>query len=296
MMKSWLLVALLVLLSGCATFQYIPSKHVVHKESKIINDEEFTFYLKQINGKPREVYQFNDTFDVMEGILNLYPDGKGFELYYEMNDQIDIDRVMAYIRSLSAQRYRMFYGNSNDFGMLKIEPINPEEHTLAHEEVKRIIAEEMDLTASVTSQIRFVHDYLIKHTAYDVSVTQGSSISQDSLSLTVYGTLFNQIAVCEGYARTFLLFMQELGIPSLIIEAQGMNHAWNYVLVNDEWLFVDVTYDDPVPNNNRVLRSDYFLLNESNFLKKGSHTFDDGETIGVSIDEYKQITNFLLHD
>lgn len=287
MYKSWVIVSLLVLLCGCSMFQYIPTKHIANHQTKAIGDEVFSYYTKQINAKARAVYQFEDSLDMLQGITLLYDDYHDFELYYELNEDIDIQQVMSFLRSLSPQRTRMYFGKSSDFGMLKVEPIHPDEFVLARKEVKRIIAEEMKALDEPAKQVKFVHDYLIKHVAYDVEFANDGTLSQDSLSLSVYGTLFHKLAVCEGYARSFLLFMQELGIPSLIIEAQTMNHAWNYVLIDGSWVFVDVTYDDPVPDQQRYIRQEYLMLTYKELMKKGHHQFDDSAVVGVSYEQYR---------
>ena len=56
--------------------------------------------------------------------------------------------------------------------------------------------------------------------------------------------------------------MTVLGIPCETIE--GADHAWNRVAVNGVWLYIDVTWDDPIYTVNGVrrdkLRYTYFLI------------------------------------
>ena len=59
--------------------------------------------------------------------------------------------------------------------------------------------------------------------------------------------------MCEGYAKTFKLLMDELNIPCVIVigtatnsSGETENHAWNYVQIGSSWYAVDSTWDDPV--------------------------------------------------
>ena len=67
-------------------------------------------------------------------------------------------------------------------------------------------------------------------------------------------------AVCEGYAETFDFFMYILGIEhELVIGKAGRLHAWNRVLLDGNWLYVDCTWDDPIGGPKDTIRRKYFL-------------------------------------
>jgi len=67
-------------------------------------------------------------------------------------------------------------------------------------------------------------------------------------------------AVCQGYALAFKLCMDILGIESKVI--LGMTpegkHAWNAVKLDGEWYYIDVTWDDPVPDAEGKVVYNYF--------------------------------------
>lgn len=124
--------------------------------------------------------------------------------------------------------------------------------------------------------LKMVHDYLIDTIEYNVD--DGRNI------YNIYGALVNKKAVCEGYARTYKLILDELQIPCIIVCGVAKNaagetesHAWNYVKINNSWYAVDVTWDDPVIIGNGNLTDDikyrYFLVGSEEFSK--DH-FEDG--------------------
>lgn len=68
---------------------------------------------------------------------------------------------------------------------------------------------------------------------------------------TAYGALVQGTAVCAGYSRAYQLLMQRAGIPAWYVYGTSMSpwgqevsHAWNLVLLDGEWYYTDVTWDD----------------------------------------------------
>lgn len=48
--------------------------------------------------------------------------------------------------------------------------------------------------------------------------------------------------ICAVYANSFAYLCDAAGIPCIIVTSE--NHAWNEVYVDDQWLTVDVTFND----------------------------------------------------
>ena len=100
------------------------------------------------------------------------------------------------------------------------------------------------------------------------------TIPQDSYSPR--GVLINKKAVCEGYAAAFKAFMDELSIPCKLVSGKAssngdftgrVNHAWNRVEVGGVWYQIDVTWDDPGPDQKGKVRYKYFLLSDQEMNK-----------------------------
>ncbi len=119
------------------------------------------------------------------------------------------------------------------------------------------------------NQIKTVHDYLIDKLKYDES-----SVNKN----TVYGAIIEEKCVCEGYARSFKYFLDELGINSILVvgigtnsEGKTENHMWNYVELDGKWYAVDVTWDDPIVyGGGKVsdkVKHRYLLIGGREFLK-----------------------------
>ena len=88
-----------------------------------------------------------------------------------------------------------------------------------------------------------VYEWLVGYTnSSSKSLKPGSAEGADGES-TPHGVLKNKSAVCVGYATTFRMFMQMLGIDCKVVHSTNMVHSWDEVKLDDEWYFVDVYSD-----------------------------------------------------
>jgi hypothetical protein len=136
-----------------------------------------------------------------------------------------------------------------------------------------IIHEIIDENMSQYEKIKAVHDYIIKNTKYDTRHFSSEKIPNESY--TVYGVLFEGIAVCEGYAKTMKYLLDEVGIETKIVigRGNGENHAWNIVNIDGDYYHIDATWDDPTTEDGtNILIYDYFNLMDSEIEK--THSWD----------------------
>ncbi len=105
---------------------------------------------------------------------------------------------------------------------------------------------------------RVLHDWLVNHCRFS-----GNAAPEELLPYTAYGAFYSRDVVCNAYAHAYTMLMQAAGIPVLRItgtirDTNGeWSHAWNMVFVENQWLYVDVTWDD---RNDKNPSYDYFLV------------------------------------
>lgn len=129
------------------------------------------------------------------------------------------------------------------------------------------IADELRLKElSAIDAILAVHDYLTMHTVYDeITYRSGSGgVSHYAEGLLLHGT-----AVCSGYTSTFQLFMKLSGIPCEYVSNNG--HSWNLVQIDDEWYHIDVTWDDPIPDQGDTLIYTHFMMTDAELSSIDGH-------------------------
>lgn len=95
------------------------------------------------------------------------------------------------------------------------------------------IVQKMPKNWSDDKKVRYVNDYIVRHTAYKLK-------SKES-PYTPYSILFNREGVCEGYALTAYLLLKAADVEIRYISghADGGLHAWNMVKLKEKWYHLD---------------------------------------------------------
>ena len=126
---------------------------------------------------------------------------------------------------------------------------------------KNIITNDMDAYTKILT----IHDYIINNTKYDVERNnQGES---NYHSYIAYGPLIEGYATCNGYTDAMALFLEKMNIPNFKVamtpeeNSNTEGHVWNAVYLNNQWVHLDLTWDDPVSSDGTdYLQHKYFLI------------------------------------
>ncbi|MCM1023017.1 MAG: hypothetical protein NC395_03040 [Prevotella sp.] len=130
-------------------------------------------------------------------------------------------------------------------------------------------------------KIKYIHDYIITNTEYQ----SGSSTN------SIYDSLVNGKAKCDGYAHAFDYLCAKAGIRSATVtgyaESGGEReyHAWNKVYWNKKWYNVDVTWDDNESNVKNNIPYNYFMLSDETIGKDHFQSEEDYYIPSASSDD-----------
>ena len=125
-----------------------------------------------------------------------------------------------------------------------------------------------------------VHDWMVAHGSYDSNtLSQLPDFRENPNNDNPYGFLVDGKGICLGYASTFQLFMDLLGIQCITVQgtAHGgtSDHAWNQVCLDGDWYCVDVTWDDPTTYGTVSERTAHRYFNgTSGFLRDTDHQWE----------------------
>ncbi len=100
-----------------------------------------------------------------------------------------------------------------------------------------------------------IHDWIVSNIAYDTDY--------GDQSYSAYGAIFNRKAVCQGYSLLGYKLLMTVGIPARIIDSEDMNHAWNMVNLCGHWYHLDMTWDDPIPDEPGRILYDFYNLSDT---------------------------------
>ena len=120
-------------------------------------------------------------------------------------------------------------------------------------------------------KVKAIHDYLVLNLGYDTTLKSNSP----------YTALTEGITACNGYAMLAYKMLKELGFEVRLISGvasseayKPQNHAWNLVKLDGQWYHLDVTWDDPVPDEAGRIFYDYYLLTDDEISK--NHSWKQG--------------------
>lgn len=139
--------------------------------------------------------------------------------------------------------------------------------------VDDIISKEITSSMDQKEKVKKIHDYIVNNTTYDKERSDKKNINYKSDN--AYGVLIENYGLCGGYTDTMMLFLEKLNIPNYKISTE--NHIWNYLKIDNKWLHLDLTWDDPITNDNRnILDYSYFLIDDDRLfeLEKEEHNYD----------------------
>lgn len=202
----------------------------------------------------------------------------------DMNTIISDKALVSNLNNLVSpyNSYNQLHIDYNNFGKITVavdKIYNKWQITQTEAEINRIMGELITDNMDVETKIKLFHDYIINNTVYDSvnadKIKNNQKIDGSSNSHTAYGLLYNHISLCGGYSDVMAIFLDKIGVPN--IKVSNDTHVWNLVYLNNQWLHLDLTWDDPVVNTNEnLLLHNYFLITNNDLQAKDNiyHKFD----------------------
>lgn len=122
-------------------------------------------------------------------------------------------------------------------------------------------------------QIKWLYHYLVTHLFYaEKDLKSKDEIVQCRIH-SVLGVFLDGRAVCDGIARAFKLFLDELGVENLVVrqdleENAEYCHEWNMVLLEDEFFHIDLTWELNWYSKTKQMTYEFFLLTDEEMKEK----------------------------
>jgi len=251
------------------------------------------------NSKEYVPYSYNDLIDILYSVIN--QGWKEFTFYCpaEYTDCIkDVSK-------LSKDEFNLTHINNfvhpyNSFNTIKTSITELGEVTINvlylynFDEIKKvndyanqIIKDLYKKDDDDFENLKRIHDYIINNTKYDVERNDNGDSKYQSFN--AYGPAVEGYATCNGYADLMAIILSKLGYKNFKVATtaneisyKSNGHVWNAVLIDDEWLHLDLTWDDPVSiDGKNYLYHKYFLVSteemneaDSGNVKVEEHNFN----------------------
>ena len=211
---------------------------------------EFTFFCTA---------EFPDCIQVIEEIAN------DQNILSDINNYVHPFNSFSHIETEYDTRGKVTISIVHTYTKDRIDAITQKMDELAPELIKE--------DDTIYNNIKRIHDYIIENAEYDL---ERADFGDDTYqSDTAYGPLIQGKAVCGGYTDLMALYLDRMNIPNFRVSSD--KHIWNAVLIDDKWVHLDLTWDDPVyEDGSQQVDHRFFLINTQTLYaeKETEHNFD----------------------
>jgi len=248
------------------------SKALTYNEYYLNNDY---MYVQNINAN--SVTNRQELLNMLYTIINSGDESFTFKCNYEncINDIKDIISNNEIITSINnyVHPYNSFLSINIDVsesGNITLTPsriYSENEIIEINNYIDNFIISNINNEMTDYDKIKVFHDYVINNTIYDDSGSKEY--------FTAYKLITTGKSICGGYSDIMSIYLNKLGFKNYKITSS--NHVWNLVYINDSWLHLDATWDDPVASDgNQYLLYNFFLISTEELLKLDTveHTFN----------------------
>ncbi len=274
-MKKWFGIVsvafVLLLCSGCSLATFIPFEEVTADESVF----EERFYYSQLSEEEKLTYR-----EIYQGIMDHQE-----EIYVHGTDPELVNSILnCVIYDFAEIFWTDGTGMSNSFELgftiVEIEyQYSLEERTAKEADIKTATTDILSQLSALTDEyekIKMAYEYLVNTVEYVDGVKDDQNL---------YSALVGKQTVCAGYARANQYLLNQSGVYCAYVLGTATNedgseaHAWNIVECNEKYYYVDVTWADPIPEEEtpvlqRDMIYDYLCCDEN--LLSSTHVIQEG--------------------
>lgn len=266
-------------------FYKIIIKFDTHELRKNIyyRDYDFLFVQNTDNFNP-ETKQ--DLYNIYYTVINSGEDSFSFycsrkykncidEVKEVANDRTVLSDINNYVHPFNS--FKKLETQYNNYGKITINITHTYTDNQINEindEIDKVVAKTRNQkNLSTVEKIKTYHDYIINSSTYDSNRSDRNIVNYQSD--IAYGPLIQGYGICGGYTDAMMLFLEELDVKSFRVSSS--THVWNAVLINGNWLHLDLTWDDPITSNGEnIIDDNFFLITTKKLLEleKTQHDFD----------------------
>ncbi len=150
----------------------------------------------------------------------------------------------------------------DDYGQIdiKVEKVySQDDIVLINKKVDEIINKEIKNNMNNKQKIEAIHNYIINHGKYATDKIREKN--KDKQYNKANDILLDGYGLCSSYADAMAIFLHRFGIDNYKIASSS--HIWNLVNIDNKWLHLDLTWDDPVSEDRSkdTLLHKFFLIN-----------------------------------
>lgn len=308
-MKKTLRILFYVLIIGFIAYYrnditfFLIENFIYQKENTTFNTNEYSKKESYEYVKITNDFEVKNKSDILNAMYTILDSGMSEYTFYCSSSykmcQYDVEKISTDENYLSIlnnfvhpfNSYNKLYVSTNSMGKIKItidKLYSDEEINYVNDQIDIISQTVTNDQMSDVEKIKAFHDYIINNTVYDKARANEIETKKFGdnkfMSHKANGVLSNHIALCSGYTDLMAVYLNRLSLKNYKVSTE--NHIWNLIYINNEWLHLDLTWDDPVTDTGEnVLLDDFFLISNMKLINKNTkqHNYD--------VNIYKEIAN-----
>ena len=151
---------------------------------------------------------------------------------------------------------------------------------MVYNKAKAVLRNICDDNMTHLEKARAIYEWIVINCEYDNDAINSYNIMNNWWlydSWFAEGVFNNEVAVCDGFAKAYLIMARIEGIPT--VRVNSTDHAWNKICIEDEWYGVDTTH------GNIIIGGNYEILSYTAFM----FTDDFKESEGYYADNYTHL-------
>ena len=200
------------------------------------------------------------------------------DFYKVSKDQVLLSTINNMVSPYNSYQSVSFSSNSYKITM-KIEKLySDNDIKMVEDKINDFISKNISDDMTIVDKIRSFHDYLINNSVYDkdsANTIENGGKAEFTNSHKAVGPLIDGTSLCSGYSDAMKIYLDKLGVTNYKIS--NSRHIWNLVYVNDKWLHLDLTWDDPITSTGEnILLHKFFLIDTDTLLRNDTteHNFN----------------------
>ena len=226
------------------------------------------YYYEQLSEEERTAYT-----EISQGIRD-----QEDEIYVHASDAKRTNRILEYVLKDSPEIFwcdgtaktTSYEGKDNYTVLRPVYLYEREEREKRQSEIDCEVSECLSKVGEDDSdydKILYVFEYIVNTVEYDAAAEDNQNI---------YSVFVGKKSVCAGYSKATQYLLEKMGIFCTYVTGttkNGENHAWNLVICEGDYYYVDTTWGDPVFLNetedadNNYISYDYMCCDDEALFK-----------------------------
>ena len=228
--------------TGELTKEKIVRKEIPYQQIHDAGEDDIRkYYFEQLEGEEQMAY-----LEILQGLRESRE-----EIYVHCRDAQTTNKLFQYVLRDYPEIFwcegittATSYGGDEEYTVL--EPVysyNMAERDKRQAEIDKAVSEclaGIEITASDYDKILYIYNYIVELVDYNLE-------SEDNQN--IYSVFVNHSSVCAGYSKAAQYLLERLDVFCTYITGttkSGQSHAWNLVICDGDYYYVDTTWGDPV--------------------------------------------------